>query len=104
MEVNVRVRPFEDAVLVPVRFSDAQHIASTLQGRDVARLVCRVRYHEQYVDSRLGGQLWHRGRANVFNQQDPVAERGLDALDLAIEEPGPLGVVVDDVDMPDQWR
>jgi hypothetical protein len=39
----------------------------------------------------------------VFNQQNPVAERGLDPLGLALKEPRPLRVVVDDVDRPDQW-
>src|SRR5438132_4614497 len=90
MEVDVSVRPLEHAVLVPVRLSDAQHIAGSLQGRDVGRLVCRVRYHEQHVDSRFGSEPWHRGRADVFDQQDPVAERTLHPLGLALEEPGPL--------------
>ena len=40
----------------------------------------------------------------MFKQYDPVAERGLDPLDLALEEPGPSGVVVGDVDMSNQRR
>src|SRR5258708_26046826 len=102
MEVDIRVRPIEHAVLVPVRLSDAQHIGGSLHGRNVSRLVCRVRYHKQHVDSRFGSKPWHRGRANVFDQHDPVAERSLDSLGLALEELGPLGVVVDDVDSPAQ--
>jgi hypothetical protein len=104
MEVDIRVWSLEHAMLVPVRFSDAQYIGGSLQSRDVGLLVCRVCYHEQYVDFRFGSEPWHRGRADMFDQQNPIAERVLDPPGLALKEPRPLRVVVDDLDTPDQWR
>src|SRR5437764_12714865 len=104
MEVDVRVRSLEHAVLVPVRLSDAQHIADSFQGRNVGRLVCRVGNHEHYVYSRFGSKSRYRRRADVFDQQDPVTERGLDPPGLTLEEARPLRIVVDDLDRPGQWR
>src|SRR5258708_6021148 len=39
----------------------------------------------------------------MFEQQHLVAERSLDPLSLALKEPRPVGVVVNDLDRSDQW-
>jgi hypothetical protein len=40
----------------------------------------------------------------MFDQQNPLAERGLDPLGLTLKEPRPLRIVVDDLDTHDQWH
>src|ERR1700730_13642727 len=47
MQVDVRIWSIEQAMLVPVRLADAQHIAGSFQGRDVGLLVRRLGDAEQ---------------------------------------------------------
>jgi hypothetical protein len=55
VEVDVRVRPLEHPVLVPVSLPDVKSIASRLEYRYVRGFVRRIGHDENDVNNGLGG-------------------------------------------------
>jgi len=95
MQVDVGVRAVEHAVLVPVRLPDGRPIADRLQGGRYAGSSTESAYHQDDVGDRLRRQTGHRRGADVLDPRRPVAERGLDPVGFALEQPRPVLVVVD---------
>jgi len=59
VQVDVGVRTFEEAMLVPIRLSNPQHIARRFECRDIRWLVCGVSHYEKDGDNRFGNEPWH---------------------------------------------
>ncbi len=72
VEVDVRIRAAEEAMLVPVGFSDAEHIAGGLERRHVRRLVARIGDGEDDVDP----AAWRRAAAPRSSRRAPAAGPG----------------------------
>ncbi len=86
MQIDVRVRALEDAVLIPLGFAGSKHVPGRLQCGHVARFGARVRHGENDVDTRLGGEPRHGCRADVLDLQCGIAQGTTYPRGLALEQ------------------
>jgi len=103
VEVDVRVRPFEHPVLVPLRLSNVKSIASRRECRQVRRFVRRVGHDENDVNDGLSWQTRHGRRADMLNSQRLLRKDGPDPSGLTLEQFGPSWIVVDEHNAAVQW-
>ena len=103
MEIDVRVRPFEHPVLVPVRLSNVKSIASRRKCRKVRPFVCRVGHDENDVNNWLGGQTRYRCRTHMLDSQRLLREDSPYPGGLPLELVRPSRIVVDQQNAVAQW-
>jgi hypothetical protein len=103
VQVDVRVRPLEHPVLVPVRLSNPEHIASRAHRRGVRIFRRRVRDHEQQVDDRFRGSPGTdiEPTCSIRSAWLPSTDRILSASRLNISLP--VRIVVHNWNSAEQW-
>src|SRR5438309_2428935 len=98
VQVDIPGRRFEQPVLVPLGLADTQDVAGVRQGGDVTELIGGVVDDQHDVHDRFGHQAWDGCRTRVLDPERPIPHRQPDPLGLAQVEPGPGGVVLDQLD------
>src|SRR5258708_39646878 len=76
VEVDVRVRAFEDPMLEPVWLANPEHIACHLHVGHVRRFVRRVWHSKDHIDDRLCRKIGYGCRSRMFEQFHTNAKDG----------------------------
>ena len=101
VQVRERIREFQHAVLMQLRFAHRERESRTFQRRTRRVLVGRRRDDQIHVDNGFRGETGHRGRSDVLDLQRACAERISHAIrDLRVCD-GPRRIRADDVDRRD---
>ena len=98
VQVDVRVRAFEDAMLVPLRLADHDAVAGRLQVRHVRGLVARVGHLENDVDDRFRVKAGYRRRPNVVDAYGGLTESGRQLIAHPPELARPARSICDHLD------